>query len=150
MASLTGFDANDKSLSNCVPGGDYDLVITKCDLKTTSAGDYEQIHLETKVLNGEFQNRVIFGNYMYRWIGKGDPAEGQKQAINIGRKKFGTICIAVGVPKPNATEDVVGKTFTAKLKIKKSDGFNDQNEIVKSQPRSASSPGVGEEKKGKW
>ncbi len=150
MASLGNFDANDKTLSNCIPAGDYDLVVTKCDLKTTSNGEYQQTAMEFKVLNGEFQNRTLFAHYMFQLVKPDGANEKQKQAVQIGRGKFGAICKAVGVPKPASTEEIVGKVFTAKLKIRKSDDFGDQNEIAKASPRVASTGEPTKTGQSKW
>lgn len=149
MAQITGFDATQENAFQCVPAGEYDLVVTKCDLKTTSGGNFQEVVIETKVLNGEFQNRVIFCHYMFAWIGSGQQSDGQKQALQIGRGRFGAICKAVNVPKPASTEELLGKTFTAKLKIRKSVDFGDRNEIASAKPRDPQKPVLAGEK-GKW
>ncbi len=150
MAQLNGFDATqEKQKSDCIPAGDYDLVVTKCDLKVTSAGAYQQVYLESKVLNGEFQNRTVFGHYNFSFL-KGEPNDNQKKAVAIGRSQFAAICEAVKVPKPGSTEEIVGKTFRAKLKVKKSDEFGDQNQIAKAMPRDPNAPAAPSGEKGKW
>lgn len=148
MAAID-FDATKENASNCIPAGEYDLCISKCELKVTSGGRYQAMQLEMKVLNGEFQNRAVFASYMFAWIGSGAANSKEQQAIDIGRGRFGAICKAVAVPSPKTTEELLGKTFHAKLKIRKSDEYGDQNEIQSAKPRAAgavTAPAAG----GKW
>jgi hypothetical protein len=151
MASLGGFDVAKEKAGSLLVAGTYDLVITKCDLKTF--GDYQKIMLEFSVLNGEFQNRKLEQSYAFAWVGNTTPADGPQTAIRIGRAGFGKICKAVGILAPNDTNDLVGKSFTAAVKIKEGKGgYDDENTIAKASPRTTGGPvaapaGVGG---GKW
>jgi hypothetical protein len=142
QGNLNGFNPQQEkaNASNVIPAGDYDLIITACQLKATASGLYQQIHLECQVMNGEYQNRKVFEHLSFSWIGSGQPNDNQKKAVQIGRGKFAKVCEAVGLAAPKDTTELVGKTFRGKLKIRKQDGFDDQNEIAKASPRPTGGP----------
>jgi len=150
MGNLADFKPADEKGADCIPAGDYKLVINKCDMKPSSNGDYIQVSLETQVMAGEFQNRVIFETLAYKWNKPGTPPQNAKTAVNIGRGKFAKICQAVGLPEPDDTRQLVGKTFLGKVTIQKGkESFPDKNVIAKASPMTSGGPVSAVEAAGK-
>ena len=135
MASLSGFNAAAVEPStgfDCVPAGDYDVVIMTSEMKTTKDGSGQYLKLEFAILNGQFQNRKIFTNL--NLVNKNETA------VKIAKANLSAICRAVGVLTPNDSSELHGKPMTVRVTIRKSDEYDDQNEIKSFKPKGATPP----------
>jgi len=133
MADISGlgFDAQAVEPNNfdVLPAGEYDAVIVNSEVKTTAKGDGRYIKLQLQILNGSYQNRVLFDN-LNLW----NPND---KAVQIARGTLSSICRAVGVLTPKDTSELHGKPLRIKLKVEKSDEYGDQNRVAGYKPRQA-------------
>lgn len=126
MSSLEGFDASQVEPNDgydVLPAGEYRVCIVSAPLKPTKSGTGELINLELQVLDGQYQNRKIFDRI--NWKNQNPKAQ------EIGRARLSSICRAVGVLTPKDTSELLNRPLRCKVKIKRSEQYGDQNEVVK-------------------
>lgn len=129
MASLDGFNAADVAPSegfDVLPAGEYRVCIVSSELKPTKSGNGQLINLQLQVLDGQYQNRRIFERI--NWVNP------NPQAQQIGRGTLSAICRSVGILTPGDTAELHNKPMRAKIKVKHSEQYGDQNEVVKYSP----------------
>lgn len=132
MSSLEGFDASQVEPNDgydVLPAGDYRVCITAAQLKPTKAATGELINLELQVLDGQFQNRKIFDRINWK-----NP---NQMAQEIGRATLSSICRAVGVLTPKDTSELLNRPLRCKIKVRRTEQYGDQNEVVKYLPDKA-------------
>ena len=130
MASLDGFNPDDYKGPKLLPDGVYPVFIINCDLTPRRNGGTDiKVHL--KVLNGPSQNEEITFWFAYEIP---NATGGMEQALQIGRRTFSDICRAVNVNEPKHTNDLIGKKFKLKLKIKQGKDGVKRNTIVNASP----------------
>lgn len=105
-----------------LPAGWYDVRITAAELKETNARTGQYIKLRYDVVGPTHQGRVVFGNLNIR-----NP---NPKAEEIGRQQLGDIMRAVGLPRVDDTDQLIGKSLTVKLTIKAADAqYSAGNEV---------------------
>jgi hypothetical protein len=105
-----------------LPAGWYDVRITAAELKETNARTGQYIKLRYDVVGPTHQGRVVFGNLNIR-----NP---NPKAEEIGRQQLGEIMRAVGLPRVDDTDQLIGKSLTIKLTIKPADAqYSAGNEV---------------------
>lgn len=147
MANLGGvFDANAKenqAPSNVVPKGDYEFIAVKSEKKRTKDGSGEYLSFQFQITKGEFQNRMVFQNFNL-WLTPSatDPekAEKTKTAIAIAKGNFSKFCRAVGVLTPQDSSELHNRPFIGKVKVRASEGYEEQNEIYDFSPKLQNAP----------
>jgi len=131
MADLTGFDANQHEPTvafDCIPAGDYDVIITSSAMEPTKDGKGKFLKLELQVLNGPFQNRKLFDRL--------NLVNANETAMKIARGMLSAICRAVGVLTPKDSSELHNKPLTAKVAVKRADAkYDEANEIKGYKPR---------------
>jgi len=108
--------------ASVLPAGWYNVIVTESDVKDTKAFDGKYLKLTVKVLKGDFKGRLVFLN-----INLENKNEIAKQ---IGLRQLGSLLKALGLPAINDTSSLHNIPFCLKLKIRKQDGYDDQNEIA--------------------
>ena len=131
MGNLTGFDANtiEPNQFDVIPAGEYEVLITKSQMKQTKDGRGQYLELEMQILNGQFQNRKLFDRL--------NIVNANQQAVTIAKGALSAICRAVGVLTPNDSSELHNKPLRAKVKVTKDDQYGDKNEVVAYKPRQA-------------
>lgn len=131
MADLSGFDASqvDPNKFAPIPAGDYEAVIVASEMKPTKDGSGKYLKLELQVLSGTYQNRKLFTNL--NLVNKNE------QAVQIAKGTLSSLCRAVGVLTPKDSSELHNKPFIATVKVRKSDEYDDQNEVKGFKPRHA-------------
>lgn len=105
-----------------LPPGDYNVIITKSEMKDTKAGTGQYLSLSLLVFAGEYEGRTIFTNINIR-----NP---NKQAEDIARAQLSSLCHSVGVLAPKDSSDFHDKPFTVSLKIRPpKDGYEAANDV---------------------
>lgn len=136
MANLEGFDATTVEPGGSfdpIPAGEYDAIIADSELKKTTKGDGEYLKLKLQVLNGQFQNRIVFDNLNIR-----NPNE---KAQQIARGNLSAICRAVGVLTPKDSSELHNKPLKIKLAIEKDEKYGDKNIVKAYKPRNGNGNG---------
>ena len=103
-----------------VPEGWYPVMIVGSEIKPTKTPGGARLNLQFKIQSGDFAGRVIFGGYN---VQNANPV-----AVQIAMEELAELSRAVNVPVWNDTEQLHGIMFNLKVKIKKSEGYNDSNE----------------------
>lgn len=137
MADLTdlGFDAGKEEPNNfdLVPPGDYDAVIVKSEAKKTKDGGGKYLNLQLQILNGKYQNRILF-DLLNLW-------NASPEAVKIARGTLSAICRAVNVPTPKDTSELHNKPLRISVGIQKgSDDFPDDKNKIKGYKARQSGP----------
>lgn len=130
MADLNGFDARTVEPDagfNPIPAGKYDVIITASEKKQTAAGDGSYLKLEFQVISGQHQNRKLWTNL--------NLDNKNAQAVQIARAQLSAICRAVNVPTPKDSSELHNKPLVAKVVVRKSEEYGDQNDLKGFEPR---------------
>lgn len=96
-----------------LPAGQYEVVITKSDIKPTKAGTGEYIELEMQVVDGPHSGRRIWER-----LNVSNP---NKQAEDIAKAALGALCVATGKLDMEDTEELHDIPFIVSLEIDRKD-----------------------------
>ncbi len=114
MADLSGFDANQVEPTGDfepVPAGKYLAVVTESEMKPTKAGTGSYLQLTFQVIEGEYQNRLLWTR-----LNLNNP---NATAVQIARAELSAICRAVGVLAPNDSVDLHNLPLVVHVRCKK-------------------------------
>lgn len=129
MADLGGtFDANAKENSNCIPAGEYPVVMVKSERPDGK----NFLMCEFQVTAGEYQNRKIIHRFNL-WNASADCQQ-------IAKGQFSQFCRAVGVLTPSNSQELELKPLIVKLNVKDGGSYGYQNNITKFSPKPLSAP----------
>lgn len=103
-----------------LPNGEYEMIITKSDVKSTKAGTGQYLELEMQVVSGEHS-----GRRHWERLNVSNP---NKQAEDIAKAALAALCMAVGVTDIADTADLHDIPFIAALEIDRKEP--DRNRIV--------------------
>ena len=126
-----GFDATaeeNQPTRSVIPAGEYPAIIVASERVETKAGNGWFVKLQWQIVKGEMQNRVVFQN-----INVGLSPE-KKQAVQIAKGQLSEICRAVGVLNPKDSSELHNKLALIKVKVRVSDQYGDQNEVMAVKP----------------
>lgn len=135
MADLSGFDASQvdpQQAFDCIPAGEYPVVIVASETKATKDGKGKYLALELQVTAGEFQNRKLFDR-LNLW-------NANEKAVQIARASLSSICRAVNVLTPKDSSELHAKRLVAKVVVKDDPEFGKRNEIKAYKPVGATVP----------
>ncbi|MCR4415120.1 MAG: DUF669 domain-containing protein [Thermoguttaceae bacterium] len=122
MADLRGFDANNVEPAGDfepIPAGKYLAVITESEMKPTKAGTGNYLQLTFQIIEGPFQNRLLWAR-----LNLDNPND---TARKIAQGELSAICRAVGVLAPNDSVELHNLPLVIHVRCKKR---TDTNEIV--------------------
>lgn len=133
MARIPGkqFTSSDIPESNFapIPEGDYVVMITDSDVKSTKSGDGEYLKLTFKIIEGSYQGRLIWSNL--------NLVNANETAVEIAQRELAAICSAIGISLEELwdqgdTQILHGTPMLAKVKIQPGrDGYDPSNSISK-------------------
>lgn len=130
--NLEGFDARTVEPSagfDPLPAGDYEAVIVASERKATAAGDGHYLKLQFQILNGLYQNRVLFEN-LNLW-------NKHPKAVEIAKGNLSAICRALNILTPKDSADLHNKPLKIRVKITKDGEYGEQNKITAYKPRNS-------------
>jgi len=122
MADLRGFDANNVEPSgdfDPIPAGKYLAVITESEMKPTKAGTGHYLQLTFQIIEGPFQNRLLWAR-----LNLDNPNDTTRK---IAQGELSAICRAVGVLAPNDSVELHNLPLVIHVRCKKR---NDTGEIT--------------------
>ena len=93
-----------------LPEGDYTLMITSSEIKTTKAGTGQYLALTIEVVDGAYSGRKLWEN-----INFDNP---NPTAVKIAKQTLAGIMSALGLVSVNDTEELHDKPLVGKIKIK--------------------------------
>lgn len=115
MNVLGAFDANAEENQETngsfepIPEGWYEVMTRDSALKTTKAGNGQYISVGFEVLDGKFARRIVWNNYNIQ-----NPKPATQE---IGLKQFASFCKALGIARPQSTEELSGKVLSIRVRI---------------------------------
>ncbi len=125
MADLSGFNAESVEPQGDfepIPAGWYIAMITQSEMKPTKTGDGEYLQLRLDIIEGEYENRVLFDRLNLK-----NP---NQTAVEIAQRELSAICRAVGVMQPKDSSDLHDKPLRVKVAIRPAgNGYEASNEI---------------------
>lgn len=104
-----------------LPAGWYQAKITKAEVKDTKAGTGNYIAVRYDILGPTHQGRVVFGNLNIK-----NP---NSEAERIGREQLGELMRAVGLPRVQDSDELIGGELNIKLKVRLSEQYGDSNDV---------------------
>ena len=128
--NLSGFNAEEVEPNegfSPLPAGDYQVIIAESKMKKTKDGQGQYLEMRMQVLNGQYQNRVLFDRL--NLVNKSDVA------VKIAKGTLSSICRSVNVLTPSDSSELHNKPLTASVKIRKDQDGNPQNEVKGYKPR---------------
>lgn len=106
-----------------IPPGPYPTRIIEATVKVTNAGDGKYINLRLDVAGNDYNGRVLWDMITVqkddaKWNIEGEPLNSSAKSVDIGKAKFGALCVAAGFPdrRPHLKE-LIGRVVTSKVKI---------------------------------
>lgn len=93
-----------------IPTGSYIAQIEESNIKDTKTKTGEILTFKWRILDGEYQNRVIFDRVNIR--------NASKQAQEIGQRQLASIRLATGINSPRVSEELHNIPCFIKVKIR--------------------------------
>jgi len=127
MSNLSGynFDASTIEASTSydpIPAGWYTAIISNSEMKATRDGYGEYLSLTLQVIEGQYENRLVFARLNLK--------NANDKAVDIARKDLAAICRAVGVMSPQSSEELHDKPLMIKVKVRAAQGEYDASNDV--------------------
>ncbi len=102
-----------------IPGGSYPVIVTEAFMKGFDDGKGEAYRLKLQILNGQFQNRILF---VFMGVAHADEHTNEKKAmmVKIAKGMVTGLGKALGVPKVPNPSFPIGRQMVVKVSCKKS------------------------------
>lgn len=104
-----------------VPAGWYTAKITEAEVKPTKAGTGEYIKMRLDITGPSHEGRVVFTNLNIK-----NP---NPKAEEIGRSQLKTIMLAMGLPRIQDSNQLIGGNLQIKLSVKDDPTYGKGNEV---------------------
>ncbi len=127
MSNLSGYNFNAEEVEpsssfDPIPAGWYQAIISNSELKATRDGYGEYLSLTLQVIEGQYENRLVFARLNLK--------NANDKAVDIARKDLAAICRAVGVMSPQASEELHDIPLMIKVKVRPASGdYEASNDI---------------------
>jgi len=92
---------------SALPSGDYAVIISNSELKTTKDGNGQMLVLTLQVLEGEHKDRYLWARLNLQ--------NANEKAVEIGQRQLSAICHAVGVMRLSDSAELHDKPMTVKV-----------------------------------
>ena len=127
MSNLSAYNFNAESIEpntsyDPIPAGWYQAIISNSEMKATHDGYGEYLSLTLQVIEGNYQNRLVFARLNLK--------NANETAVDIAKKDLAAICRAVGVMSPQASEELHDKPLMIKVKVRAASGEYDASNDV--------------------
>ncbi len=127
MSNLSGYNFNAETIEpntsyDPIPAGWYTAIISSSEMKATRDGYGEYLSLTLQIIEGNYQNRLVFARLNLK--------NANDVAVDIAKKDLAAICRAVGVMSPQASEELHDKPLMIKVKVRPASGdYEASNDI---------------------
>ncbi len=127
MSNLSGYNFNAEEVEpsssfDPIPAGWYQAIISSSEMKATRDGYGEYLSLTLQVIEGQYENRLVFARLNLK--------NANDKTVDIARKDLAAICRAVGVMSPQASEELHDKPLMIKVKVRAASGEYDASNDV--------------------
>lgn len=132
--NATGIDITNRY--EALPAGDYLVMITDSQERTTKAGTGKFLELTLEVQSGQMQGRKIWDRLNLK-----NP---NSKAVEIAQRQLAQICHAVGNMAPKQSAELHYKPMVATVKVSKDESTgNLSNEVKGYKPAGGASGSMG-------
>ena len=127
MSNLSGYNFNAEEVEpsssfDPIPAGWYKAIISNSEMKPTRDGYGEYLSLTLQVIDGQYENRLVFARLNLK--------NANDKAVDIARKDLAAICRAVSVMSPQASEELHDIPLMIKVKVRAAQGeYEASNDI---------------------
>ena len=127
MSNLSSYNFNAEEIEpsssfDPIPAGWYKAIISNSEMKPTRDGYGEYLSLTLQVIEGQYENRLVFARLNLK--------NANDKAVDIARKDLAAICRAVGVMSPQASEELHDIPLMIKVKVRPASGdYEASNDI---------------------
>ena len=127
MSNLAGYNFNAEEVEpsssfDPIPAGWYTAIISSSEMKATRDGYGEYLSLTLQVIEGQYENRLVFARLNLK--------NANDKAVDIARKDLAAICRAVGVMSPQSSEQLHDIPLMIKVKVRPASGdYEASNDI---------------------
>ena len=127
MSNLSAYNFNAEEVEpsssfDPIPAGWYQAIISSSEMKATRDGYGEYLSLTLQIIEGNYQNRLVFARLNLK--------NANDVAVDIAKKDLAAICRAVGVMSPQASEELHDKPLMIKVKVRAAQGEYDASNDV--------------------
>lgn len=127
MSNLSAYNFNAEEVEPSssyepIPAGWYQAIISSSEMKATRDGYGEYLSLTLQIIEGNYQNRLVFARLNLK--------NANDVAVDIAKKDLAAICRAVGVMSPQASEELHDKPLMIKVKVRAAQGEYDASNDV--------------------
>ena len=127
MSNLSAYNFNAEEIEpsssfDPIPAGWYKAIISNSEMKATRDGYGEYLSLTLQVIEGQYENRLVFARLNLK--------NANDKAVDIARKDLAAICRAVGVMSPQSSEELHDIPLMIKVKVRPASGEYDASNDV--------------------
>lgn len=116
-----------------LPDGKYNVEITNSDYRDNSNGTGSYVMVEFRVIDGEFSDRKLWGNY--------NIVHSNETAQEIGQQQFAKLCLAaLGKPSCSDTDELIGRQLCVGVGLDKKDPSRNRIKWTESVQQTTSAP----------
>jgi hypothetical protein len=136
MANLN-FDANEvepNSPLDPISDGNYAVVITESQIKSTKSGTGSYLQLTFEVIEGNCKGRLL-------WV-RLNLDNPNATAVQIARQELSAICRAIDVMQPQDSEDLHNIPLIVDVRSKKRSDSNELTNVIKGYRKHGEGPGA--------
>lgn len=107
-----------------LPAGSYIAQIEESEIRPTKSGTGQMLKLKWRILDGQYKNRVVFGNL--------NIVNQNPEAEKIGQRQLSALCHAAGVLQLQDTMQLHAKPIKIKIKVRvdETGRYDDQNDVT--------------------
>jgi len=117
--ALLNFKASDVAVDDRpsnfgpIPPGEYEVIITRSDTKSTKSGDGTYLELEMQIVSGELSGR--------RYWERLNLDNSNQQTVTIAQQQLARLCAALGLDEVNDSQELHDKPVVAIFAVSKKD-----------------------------
>lgn len=108
-----------------LPKGTYNVSLYDCALRASKSGG-EYINMQFRVIDGEYEGRVIFDII--------NTKSASAKAVEIGLQRLKDFADATGLPDQFNLSDMQGQKLSVYVKIEQSAQYGDKNKVTSYMP----------------
>jgi hypothetical protein len=114
-----------------VPAGNYNVITTAAEVRTTKAGDGQYLNLEMQIEDGEYAGRLVWAR-LNLW-------SASEKAQDIARRQAASILLAGDRPMSLDDEDqLIGIELKINVALRQDEGWGPANDVKRFQARDTS------------
>lgn len=103
--------------------GKYTVEVSSADVKTTKSGDGHYVQVEFTAMNGAMEKRKHWERY--------NISNPNQTAEEIAKRNFAALCLAVGVPQLDDTDQLIGRQCVVETGVRKKSNADEMETTIR-------------------